>query len=299
MCVLVVGSIAFDTVETPYGKVENALGGAAVYFSYAASFFCPVRLVGVVGEDFPDDFRKVLQPRDIDLAGLEVTSGKTFRWSGSYEGAMNSAETKATELNVLGDFDPKVPAAFRNTPFVLLANGAPTTQKSVVEQMDKPKFVVADTMNFWIDNTRDELVELLGMIDGLVCNDEEARMLSGEANLIRAAKAIQKLGPSTIIVKKGEHGSIIVGPDWFFALPAYPAETVVDPTGAGDSFAGGFMGYLGSVGEVTPAGLKQAAAYGTMVASFNIEDFSLKRFQKLTREEIDARLAEFRQMLAF
>ena len=299
MSVLVVGSIALDTVETPYGTVEDALGGSAVYFSYAASFFAPVRLVGVIGQDFPEEFRQVFDGRDVDVSGLEVTEGKTFRWSGSYEGAMNAAETKWTELNVFGEFDPKVPAPFRDTPFVFLANGVPAVQRKVLEQVDRPKFVVADTMNLWINETRDDLVELLGMVDGIVLNDEEARMLTGEANLIRAGRAVSDLGPKTVIIKKGEHGSMLLGPDLFFAAPAFPAETVVDPTGAGDSFAGGMMGYLAGAGEVTPENLKRACIYGTIVASFNIEDFSLKRFQQIRREDIDRRFEEFRAMLAF
>jgi len=299
MPVLVVGSIALDTVETPHGKVEDALGGSSVYFSYAAGFFGPVQLVGVVGEDFPTEYREALTTSHIDASGLEVVPGKTFRWAGSYEGAMNSAETKATELNVLGEFDPKVPQALRDTHFVFLGNGVPAVQKRVIEQVNDPTFVVVDTMNFWIENTRDDLIEVLGMVDAIVLNDEEARMLSGEHNLIRAAKHIIGLGPSTVIVKKGEHGSLLVRSDLFFAVPAYPAETVVDPTGAGDSFAGGLMGYLASTGQVTDAHLKQAMAYGTVVASYNIEDFSLKRFQQISRDDIDRRFAEFRGMLTF
>ena len=299
MSVLVVGSIALDTVQTPHGKVEDALGGSAVYFSYAASFFGPVRLVGVVGADFPAEFREALARLNIDASGLEVVEGKTFRWSGSYEGSMNSAETNWTELNVFGEFDPKVPDAFRDTPFVFLANGVPAVQKKVLAQVRNPKFVVADTMNLWIDTARDELVELLGLVDAIVLNDEEARSLTGEPNLVRAARRIHAMGPQTVIIKKGEHGSLLVRPDVRFALPAYPAEEVVDPTGAGDSFAGGLMGYLASVGETTAEELKRAMAYGTVVASFNIEDFSCNRFQQVSREHIDQRLAEFRDMLAF
>ena len=299
MSVLVVGSIALDTVETPHGKVEDALGGSAVYFSYAASFFGPVRLVGVVGADFPPEFRDDLRKLNIDSSGLEVVDGKTFRWSGSYQGAMSSAETKWTELNVFGEFDPHVPDAFRDTPFVFLANGVPAVQKKVVEQVRRPKFVVADTMNLWIDTARDELVELLGLVDAIVLNDEETRALTGEPNLIRAAEHIHAIGPQTVIVKKGENGSLLVRPDVRFALPAYPAERVVDPTGAGDSFAGGLMGYLASVGETTADELKRAMAYGTVVASFNIEDFSCNRFQQISRDDLDGRFAELREMLRF
>lgn len=299
MSVLVVGSIALDSVETPHGKVEDALGGSAVYFSYGASFFAPVQLVGVVGADFPAEFRQVLAKSNIDASGLEVVEGKTFRWSGSYEGAMNSAETRWTELNVFGEFDPKVPEAFRETPFVFLANGVPAVQKRVLEQVENPKFVVADTMNLWINNSRDELVELLGMVDGLVINDEEARMLTGEHNLVRAAKQIHEMGPETVIIKKGEHGALLVRPDLRFAVPAYPAEQVVDPTGAGDSFAGGVMGCLASSGEVSATNLKRAVVYGTVVASFIIEDFSLNRFQQISRDDLDRRFVEFQEMLVF
>ncbi len=299
MCVLVVGTVAFDTVETPHGKVEDAFGGSAAYFSYAASFFAPVRLISVVGEDFPEEYRQVLERRNVDLSGLEVVPGKTFRWSGSYEGAMNAAETKSTELNVFGEFDPKVPDAFRSTPFVFLANGAPAVQMKVLEQMKRPRFVVADTMNLWINETRDELLEVLARVDAVVLNDEEARMLSGETNLLRAGRAVREMGPRVVIIKKGEHGSMLLGEDFFFAAPAYPADTVVDPTGAGDSFAGGFMGYLASAGDASPPRLKRACIYGTVVASFNIEDFSLRRFQQIDRSDIDARLEQFQQMLAF
>ncbi|NOZ22864.1 MAG: sugar kinase [Planctomycetes bacterium] len=294
---LVVGSVALDTVETPYGRLEDGLGGSAVYFSYAASFFTRVRLVGVVGQDFPQEFVDLIGSRDVDTAGLQIVDGKTFRWSGAYEGAMNEAETKKVELNVFGDFQPEIPEAFRDSEFVFLANGSPVTQKHVVDQMTNRKFAVADTMNLWIENTRDELLELLKVVDGIVLNDGEARMLTEEANLVQAAKSIQGMGPRLVVIKKGEHGAMLVSDEALFVLPAYPVETVKDPTGAGDSFAGGMMGYLAEQEEVTEGTLKKALAYGTMCASFNVEDFSLNRFQQIGRQDIDGRLEQYLSML--
>jgi len=297
MSLVVVGSIALDTVETPHGKLENGLGGSAVYFSYAASFFTRVRLVGVVGQDFPKKFVTAIEKRNVDTAGLEVVDGKTFRWSGAYEGAMNEAETKSVELNVFGDFQPKIPESFRDSDFVFLANGSPVTQRHVLEQMKKPKFAVADTMNLWIENTRKELLKLLKIVDGIVLNDGEARMLTGEANLVTAAKKIQKMGPQIVVVKKGEHGAMLVSKDQVFVLPAYPVEKVKDPTGAGDSFAGGMMGFLARQGRVTGGILKKALAYGTVCASFNVEDFSLRMFQKISKRDIDRRVRRFLSMM--
>ncbi|MHC4820839.1 MAG: PfkB family carbohydrate kinase [Planctomycetota bacterium] len=238
MSLLVVGSIAFDDIESPSGSRENLLGGSATHFSLAASSFAPVQLVGAVGEDFPMELTEGWGPRGINTAGVEVIEGgKTFRWSGRYEGDMNAAETLKTELNVLGTFDPKVPEKFRGSDFVFLANTHPATQRKVLEQMANPRFVLADTMNLWIENEREALLDLLKDIDALLLNDEEARMLSGKRNLIAAGQAILDLGPKVVIVKKGEHGSFLFSTYQFFALPAYPLETVVDPTGAGDSFA--------------------------------------------------------------
>ncbi|MBM4087777.1 MAG: sugar kinase [Planctomycetes bacterium] len=291
---LVVGSVAIDSIETPHGKAPNVQGGSAVYFSYAASFFNPVRLVGVVGQDFPKAFEDVLAARKIDLRGLERADGKTFRWSGRYEGAMNSAETLSVELNVFGNFEPKIPQAFRDSQFVFLANGGPDTQRHVLEQMRKPRFTLADTMNLWISETRPQLLKLLKLVDGIVLNDGEARMLTGESNLIKAGRAVRQLGPNTVIIKKGEHGSLLVDKDGLFGLPAYPAERVVDPTGAGDSFAGGLMGYLARQGKVTDANLRRAIAYGTVTASFTIEDFSLNRLRQIKLADIQRRFREFR-----
>jgi len=299
MPLLVVGSIALDSVETPHGVVENALGGSASFFSYAASFFTPVRLVGVVGEDFPTEHRAMLEGRNVDTAGLVVEAGgKTFHWKGRYEGDMNTAETLEVHLNVLGTFDPELPPAFTQTPFVFLANGSPAMQRKVLAQTAEGRtLAVADTMNYWIETQRPELDRLLGEVDGLVLNDAEARMLTGEVNLVRAGRKVLTLGPKFVIIKKGEHGAMFLGADQCFTMPAFPVADVVDPTGAGDSFAGGFMGYLAATGKTDPATLKTAMAYGTVVASFLVEDFSLRRFQRTDRAEIDRRLAEYRAMV--
>jgi sugar/nucleoside kinase (ribokinase family) len=300
MPLLVVGSIALDSVETPFGVVDDALGGSATYFSYAASYFTPVRLVGVVGEDFPHEHRKLLEGRGVDTAGLVVEKGgSTFRWRGKYEGDMNMAETLEVHLNVLGTFNPDLPPAFAHTPFVFLANGSPTTQRKVLHQSQGRKLVVADTMNFWIETQRDELYALLREVDGLVMNDGEARLLTDEVNLVRAGRKVLELGPRFVVIKKGEHGALFLSADESYVMPAYPLADVVDPTGAGDSFAGGFMGYLASTGRSDPAALKTAMAYGIVVASFNVEDFSLRRLQRTERTDVDRRFALYRSMMSF
>lgn len=297
MSLLVVGSIAFDSVETPFGKAETSLGGSAMYFSYAASYFSPVRLVGVVGRDFPmrtfDEFRA----RNVDCSGVEVAEGETFRWKGKYEGDMNVAQTLETKLNVFGNFQPKIPATFKDSQFVFLANGAPVTQMAVLKQMESPAFVVADTMNLWMRIARPDLMELLKQVHGLILNDEEARELSGQRNLIRAGREILKMGPRIVIVKKGEHGAFLFSEFVQFALPAYPTDDVKDPTGAGDSFAGGFMGSLAASQKVTLATLKRAMAYGTICASVNVEDFSFAAMRRTNREMIEKRLEEFMQFI--
>ena len=299
MSLLVVGSIALDTVETPFGVAEDALGGSATYFSYAASYFTPVRLVGVVGEDFPDEHRRLLEGRRIDTSGLVVEKGgRTFRWRGKYEGDMNMAETLEVHLNVLGTFNPDLSPAFAETPFVFLANGSPTMQRKVLGQCKAHKLAVADTMNFWIETQRDELYNLLKEVDGLVLNDGEARLLTDEINLVKAGRKVLGLGPKFVIIKKGEHGALFLSADESFVMPAFPLADVVDPTGAGDSFAGGFMGYLASHPGFDPKHLKKAMAYGTVVASFNVEDFSLGRFLRTERAEIDRRLDAYRSMMS-
>jgi sugar/nucleoside kinase (ribokinase family) len=294
MSLLVVGSLAFDDVETPAGKREAILGGSATYFSLAASVFTPVRLVGPVGEDFPLEVTAPWKARGIDASGLEVVKGgKTFRWSGKYEGDMNSAETLRVELNVLGTFRPKVPASFRDSAFLFLANTHPATQKSVLSQVERPRFVLADTMNLWIEKERPALLDLLRAVDGLLLNDEEARMLAGTRNLIAAGNSILGLGPKFVIVKKGEHGSFLFSRDRFYALPAYPAERVVDPTGAGDTFAGGLMGSVARGGEVGVDALKRGMVHGTVTASFTVEKFGTESIAALDAAAAEARYREF------
>lgn len=297
MSLIVVGSIAFDSVETPTGRADDVLGGSATYFSYAASFFGPVRLVGVVGDDFPPAYREMLEQRHVDTAGLEIAPGKTFRWRGSYQGAMNAAETLAVELNVFGSFDPKLPEKFRDSELVFLANGSPQIQGRVLDQVRRPRLVVADTMNYYIDTAREPLIKLMSRVDGMVLNDEEARMLTGITNLVAAGRRVLAWGPKFVVIKKGEHGAMLVTPTGVATLPAYPTDRVVDPTGAGDSFAGGMMGYLATQSDFNEARLRRAMAYGTVVASFNVEDFSLGRFQQIGREDIDRRLEEYVKML--
>ncbi|MGR3311706.1 MAG: PfkB family carbohydrate kinase [Candidatus Brocadiales bacterium] len=299
MPLLVVGSIALDTVQTPHGKAEDVLGGSAVYFSYAANFFNHVRLVGVVGKDFPQEHKQMLANKNVDISGIEVAEGKTFRWSGCYEGTMNAAQTLLTELNVFATFEPKIPHLFRDSKFIFLANGGPATQKSVLNQIHAPKLIVADTMNLWINEQRNELLDLLNQVDGLVLNEDEARLLTREMNLIKAGKQILKLGLKFVVIKKGEHGAILVSSEGFFICPAYPSEHVKDPTGAGDSFAGGMMGYLAKTRDTSLQNLKRALVYGTIVASFNIEDFSLNRFHQITIEDIETRYKEFLSLVSF
>lgn len=298
MSLLVVGSVAFDSIHTPTAERERVLGGSAVYFSYAASYFTPVRLVGVVGEDWPDQHTQMLQARKVDTAGLQVVAGqKTFFWKGKYLSNMNDRETLEVELNVFGDFDPHVPEAFRDSRYVFLANGSPVVQAKVLDQVQNPALVVADTMDLWIQTQHSELVKLLKRIDGLVINDSEAKLLTEEENLVAAGQKIRSMGPRFVIVKKGEHGAMYFGEDGVFTLPAYPTATVVDPTGAGDSFAGGMMGYIASQGKHDVATIKRSLAYGTLVASFNVEDFSLERMQRIERPQLDDRLAAYREML--
>ena len=300
MSLLVTGSIAIDTVASPYGRAENVLGGSAVYFSFAASPYVPVRLVGVVGEDFPDGFRRTLAARDIDLRGLEVRKGsKTFRWSGRFEGDMSAAETLGVDLNVLAERGPKVPEVFADSETVFLANTHPTLQRDLLAQLRSPKLVVCDTMNHWITTERESLVTTLRVVTGVIVNDGEARQLTGRMNLMEAGEAILKLGPKFVIIKKGEHGALLLTSDGPAAVPAFPTKNVRDPTGAGDSFAGGVLGYLSAQGRTDFDTLRQALVRGTVAASFAIEDFSVRRVEKLTRAEIDQRVNEFVRMLRF
>ncbi|HGY89729.1 MAG TPA: sugar kinase [Planctomycetes bacterium] len=298
MSLLVVGSIAFDSVATPFGERRDILGGAASYFSVGASLFTPVRLAGVVGEDFPEEHIQLFRERGIDLEGLQrVPGGLTFRWAGRYEGRMDVAETLETHLNVLGECTPSLPERFRETEYVLLANDHPKNQLAVARAMTAPKLLMMDTMNLWIDHNRDELLEVLTAVDALVCNDEEARSLGENTNLIGAMKTIRECGPRIVLVKKGEHGSIVLMDDRFFALPAWPLEKVVDPTGAGDTFASGVMGWLARQDRVDFPTLKTAMAYGTVVASYNVEAFGLDKLRTLRWGDIERRYQEFIRFL--
>lgn len=298
MSLLVVGSVAIDTVETPQGDVSEALGGSAAYFAYAASFFGPVRLVGVVGEDFPDQFHAVLTERPtIDTAGLVRQPGKTFRWRGRYSQDMNSRETLEVHLNVFGNFDPDIPDRYRDSRFIFLANGSPVVQRKVLHQIREPKLVVADTMDLWIETQRDELVELLKQVDGLVLNDSEALMLADEPFIIAAGRRILEMGPKFVIVKKGEHGAMFFTRAGVFSLPAYPVERLIDPTGAGDTFAGGMMGVLAGADNLEAASIKKALAYGTVTASFTVEDFSLAALRRVDAQAIGDRYRSYCEML--
>jgi sugar/nucleoside kinase (ribokinase family) len=299
MSLLVVGSIAFDSVLTPTRTVDDVLGGSATFFSYAASFFTQPRLVGVVGEDFPEVHRKMLAERGIDTAGLSVQPGKTFRWKGRYHEDMNTRDTLEVHLNVFGTFNPVLPERFRDSTHVFLANGSPGIQAKVLDQVAHPEFVMADTMDLWIETQHDELVALLPRLDGLLLNDSEAKLLTKQDNLVRAGEAVRKMGPKFVIIKKGEHGAMLFSNDGVFVVPAFPTAEVIDPTGAGDSFAGGVLGYLESERKQVPGRLRRAMAYGTVVASLTVEDFSLDRLKRSSRAEIDARMEQYRKMLAF
>lgn len=297
MSLLVIGSIALDSVQTPYGIEKEILGGSATHFAISASIFYNVRLVGVIGKDFPNSYRKLIADKDVDISGLQEVDGKTFRWDGRYEGKMNEAETLNVELNVLGKFEPTIPENFKNSEYVFLANYSPDFQISVLNNMKQPKFVLADTMNLWIKESRNQLYELLKRVDGLILNDSESSLLTNETNTIRAGRSIQKMGPKIVIIKRGEHGSILFNSDKIYLLPAYPTEEVKDPTGAGDSFAGGVMGYISSAKEINQKTLKKALIYGTIMASFNIEGFGVNRINQTTFEEVQARFKKFEAMI--
>ncbi len=300
MSLLVTGSIGIDTVETPAGRRDGVIGGSAVYFSYASSFFTPVRLVGVVGEDCPKELWRVFQGREVDTGGLEIRKGsKTFRWHGSYVKDLNEAESIQTDLNVLAERAPKIPDSFRDSRYVFLANTHPVLQQEMLNTLKEPRLIVADTMNLWINTARDELVKLLGKIHGLVLNDGEARLLTEKKNLIEAARDVLKMGPKFVVIKKGEHGCLMVSDRDTFVLPAFPADKVVDPTGAGDSFAGGMMGYLATQGNFSAATIKRALAFGTVVASYTIADFSLAGLQATDRDQIDDRWHAYKQAMSF
>jgi len=294
---LVTGTVALDNVRTPFGEVTDALGGSATFFSYAASFFTDVKLVAVVGPDFPKEHLDLLAARGVDLAGVQVADGPTFRWTGEYGYDLNEARTLDTRLGVLADFRPELPEHFRRCPFVFLANLDPVIQLDVLRSMARPRLAALDTMNFWIKGKRDELRAVLGEVDALLINDTEARMLAEEPNLVKAARAILEWGPRVVVVKRGEYGALMATRERFFFVPAYPLESVFDPTGAGDTFAGGFMGMLAGTGETDERALRRAIVYGSVVASFTVEDFSLNRLKRLTRDDIEQRYRAFREMM--
>lgn len=297
--VLIVGSVALDSVRTPFGKADWVLGGAASYASVSASFFAPVRMVAVIGEDFPEEHIAQFGRHHIDLRGLQRAPGSTFRWSGYYEYDLNQAHTTATELNVFQSFRPELPADYRNSPYVFLANIDPTLQLAVLDQVRRPKLVVCDTMNYWIENAREKVLEVLARVDVALMNDAEARQLCDEPNLIAAARKVLDYGPGTVIVKKGEHGALMLSSDSFFSAPGYPLEEVRDPTGAGDTFAGGLVGYLARCGDCDESALRRAIISGSVLASFTVEDFSLRRLLRLAPAEIAERYREISTMTRF
>lgn len=299
MSILVVGSVAFDSVETPFGTVDNVLGGSATYFSTSASFFTDVSLVAVVGEDFPQEHVDFLESRQIDLRGLSRQQGRTFHWKGRYGYDLNEAQTLETHLNVFESFKPRIPDEYAGAEFLFLANIDPDLQMEVLEQVQRPRIVACDTMNFWISSKLDSLKRVIERVDIFIINEGEARQLSGEANLVKAARKLLDLGVKTLIVKRGEYGVLMFTRSTVFSAPAYPLEVVFDPTGAGDTFAGGFMGYLANTGDLSEEGIRQAIIFGSVMASFNVEDFSLNRLKRLDYPEIEERYRSFKAMTHF
>jgi sugar/nucleoside kinase (ribokinase family) len=299
MTVLVVGSVALDSVETPFGRADDALGGSATYFSASASHHTPVQLVGVIGDDYPVEKLKDLEKRGVDLSGLERMSGESFRWRGRYRHDLNSAETIETRLGVFSHFRPKIPQAFRSAQYVFLGNIDPRLQLDVLNQVEKPKLVACDTMNFWIESRRADLVALLARVDLITLNDAEARQLTEQANLVKAARWILDKGPRTVIIKKGEHGAFMFHSDTVFFAPAYPLENVFDPTGAGDSFAGGFMGYLAKTDDLSEENMRRAVVVGSVMGSFVVEGFSIARLLEIGRDDIARRVNDFKRLVAF
>jgi len=298
--ITVVGSVALDTIKTPFGKIDDALGGSATHFSTAASFFTPINLVGVVGSDFPSEHLDFLSSRNVDISGLEINpEGETFRWEGYYEFDLNTAHTLDTKLNVLSTFEPKIPHDFKNSECVFLANIDPDLQMQVLDQVFSPKLVVLDTMNFWIEHKKDELIQALRKVDIAVMNDAEARELCQTHSLLEASRKILTWGPKTVIIKKGEHGVLMFTENTHFAAPAFPLEDIADPTGAGDSFAGGFLGYLAKSSDLSEPNIRKAVVYGSVMASFNVEDFGLNRMKRLTQEEIEFRYSAFKEITGF
>jgi sugar/nucleoside kinase (ribokinase family) len=299
MSILCVGSVALDSVETPFGKAERVLGGSAVFFSAAATFFSPVRIVGVVGDDYPRARLAFLEERGADLSGIETRPGESFFWAGRYHYDLNSRDTLETRLGVFADFRPRIPEGFRDSRHVFLGNIAPQLQHDVLDHVDRPEVVACDTMNYWIEGSRKELLALLERVHILLVNDEEARQLADEPNLLKASRWIRERGPQIIVVKKGEHGAMLFADGWVFFTPGYPLETVFDPTGAGDAFAGGFMGHVARSGSLAADDLRHAMVYGSVMGSYAVEDFSVDRFRRLDRAEVTGRMREFRDMTAF
>jgi sugar/nucleoside kinase (ribokinase family) len=298
--ILVVGSAAFDDVETPFGKVTNVLGGSTSYFTAAASLYAPVRVVSVVGTDFPPDTYDFLRARGVDLRGLQVKDGKTFRWGGKYDYDLNVTHTLFTDLNVYADFQPEIPEEYKDSDFVFCANIHPDLQRGVLSQIRSPKLTMLDSMNLWIETQRKSLVQTMSMVDMVSINESEVRMLTGTGSVVTGARRIIGMGPKAVLVKKGEYGAVMFTENEYFVAPAYPLEEVRDPTGAGDSFAGGFMGYLAQhQGEISPAVLKKAIIHGSAVASFTVEEFSVDRLRRLTRAELEQRYREFRDFTHF
>lgn len=299
MSILVVGTVAFDSIETPYGSAERVLGGSASYFALAASFFSPVRVVGVVGEDFPVQYLKLLSQRGVDLAGLKKEQGATFHWRGRYHEDLNIRDTVELHLNVLSGFRPELPDSYKQAEYVFLGNIDPVMQLEVLDQLERMRLVVCDTMDHWIRESAAELRKVLKRIEMLMINDSEARLLSGENNIVRAARAILKMGPKAVLIKRGEYGVLQFSDSSVFATPAYPLEEVFDPTGAGDSFAGGFLGHLAFSRDDTQRGLRRAIVYGSVVASFTVEDFGVERLARLSLPEIEERYQRFLQLTDF
>jgi len=301
MNLLVVGSVAFDAIETPFGKTDKIIGGAGTFITLAASYAAKPQVVSIVGNDFPDEYLEVLKAHGADIDGIQIKKDeKTFFWSGKYHNNMNSRDTLVTELNCLENFVPKVPQAYKNTEFLMLGNLSPIVQRQVIEQMEKrPKLIIMDTMNFWMDIMLDELKKTISMVDVISINDEEARQLSGEYSLVTAAKKIKEMGPKYVIIKKGEHGALLFDGDKMFYAPALPLEKVFDPTGAGDTFAGGFAGYLANKGEVSFENMKNAIIYGSALASFCVEKFGTEKLQKLDKNEINERVNKFVDLVSF
>jgi sugar/nucleoside kinase (ribokinase family) len=299
MSVLVVGSVALDSVETPFGRADNVIGGSGTFFAASASHLTPVQLVGVVGDDYPMAELEPLRRRGVDMAGVERVAGESFRWRGRYRHDLNSAETLETRLGVFSHFSPKIPDQFRRAPFVFLANIDPRLQLDVLQQVEKPTLVACDTMNFWIESRRPDILALIKHVDLITLNDGEARQLTDCFNLVKAARWIMQRGPKMVVIKKGEHGAFLFKGSSIFFAPAFPLEEVFDPTGAGDSFAGGFMGYLARTGDLSDANLRRAVVYGSAMGSFAVEKFSVQRLLEITPADISARVAEFRELVAF